>query len=237
MVNIVICDDERAQIDCLASLARKWAQARGIIARISDFESAESLLFAYEDDKSADILLLDIQMKAMDGVALAKRLRDDNDTTQIIFVTGYPDYIAEGYEVSALHYLMKPVDEKKLFEVLDKAAELLKNAERTLLLQTNEAIQKIRLDEIVCVEAFAHCVAVQTKSDSYESRTGIGEMEKAVGYGFVRCHRSYIAGLSHVSRITKTEVFFDNGRRIPLSRRLYKEINLAFIEYHTGRKP
>ena len=62
-------------------------------------------------------------MGAMDGVELAKRLRKTNDTVQIVFITGYSDYIAEGYEVAALHYLMKPVKEDKLFSVLDRAVE------------------------------------------------------------------------------------------------------------------
>ena len=72
MINIAICDDECAEINYLTALVRKWAAARGVTVRLSDFESAESFLFACEDNKSVDILLLDIQMKEMDGVELAR---------------------------------------------------------------------------------------------------------------------------------------------------------------------
>ena len=236
MLNIAICDDERTEINYLTALVHKWAAARGIVVRLTDYESAESFLFACDGEKSVDIILLDIQMKEMDGVELAHKIRRDDEIVQIIFITGYPDFIAEGYDVSALHYLMKPVKEDKFYEVLDKAAERLKKAEQTLLVQTSEATIKIPLDDILYIEAFAHYIVIQTKTTSIETRANISDIEKSVGNRFVRCHRSYIVGLNHISRINKTEVILDNGKSIPLSRRLYTEINLAFIEYHKGRK-
>ena len=236
MIHIAICDDERAEITYLTSLVRKWAAARGVVVCLSYYESAENFLLACGDDKTVDILLLDIQMKEMGGVELARQIRRDNEIVQIIFITGYPDFIAEGYDVSALHYLMKPVKEDKLFEVLNKAAERLKKTEQFLLVQTSETTVKIPFDDILYIESFAHYIVIQTKTASIETRANIGEIEKTVGDRFVRCHRSYIVGLNHISRITKTDVILDNGKTIPLSRRLYTEVNLAFIEYHKGRK-
>lgn len=86
------------------------------------FVSAESLLFCYTEDKLWDILLLDIEIGAMDGVSLAKKIRQENETVQIVFITGFADYISEGYEVSALHYLMKPVKQEELFAVFHEGA-------------------------------------------------------------------------------------------------------------------
>ena len=73
------------------------------------FPSAESFLFDYAEQKNYDFLLLDIEMPSMNGVELAQKIRQENNAVQIIFITGYSDFMAEGYEVSALHYLMKPV--------------------------------------------------------------------------------------------------------------------------------
>ncbi len=142
-LHIAICDDHRTEIDYLKTLVSQWANERDFALRISTFESAESFLFAYDEDKSFDILLLDIQMKAMDGVELAKQIRKDNESLQIIFITGYPDFMAEGYEVSALHYLLKPVDSKKLAPVLDKAQKKLNIIEKSLLISTEGGMYRL----------------------------------------------------------------------------------------------
>ena len=115
---IAICDDEQKDRDFVAALSRRWAGQRGNTVELTEFSSAEQFLFCYGEQSDYDILLLDIEMGQMDGVQLAKQLRQKNETIQIVFVTGYSDYISEGYEVAALHYLMKPVREEKFFSVL-----------------------------------------------------------------------------------------------------------------------
>ena len=119
--HIAICDDEQVERKYLSQLAAQWAAGRCLYSQIDAFESAEQFLFAYREDISYDILLLDIQMKGLDGVTLAKEIRKTDTHVQIVFITGLPDFIAEGYEVSALHYLMKPIQPEKLWSVLDKA--------------------------------------------------------------------------------------------------------------------
>ncbi len=229
---IAICDDEDAQRACLGSLVRAWAAARDAQIRIEEYASAESLLFAGEDDGVADILLLDIQMGGMDGVQLARRVRAADRDAQIVFITGFADYVAMGYDVEALHYLMKPVAEDKLREVLDRAMQRLGREQETLLVQAQDATVRIPLREILYVEAFSHYVSIRTAGGEVQARANISAMEKDLGAGFVRCHRSYVVGLRHISRIAKDEVQLDGGQSVPLSRRLYAQVNLAFIAYH-----
>ena len=84
----------------------------------------------------------------MDGVTMARKLRRENDTVQIVFITGYSDYIAEGYEVDALHYLMKPVKEDKLYSVLDRAVEKLRKNEKVLNLEAGDETIRIPVYQI-----------------------------------------------------------------------------------------
>ena len=126
---IAVCDDSEADRRYLSGQVSHWAREAGHTAEIVAFDSAESFLFRYAEKNDYDILLLDIEMGEMDGVTMAKTLRRGNDTVQIVFITGYSEYIAEGYEVDALHYLMKPVREDRLFSVLDRATEKLKKNE------------------------------------------------------------------------------------------------------------
>ncbi len=95
--SIAICDDARKDRELLRGFLGRWAGERGHSLEISEFPSAESFLFSYAQEGNFHILLLDIEMGAMDGVAMAKKLRRDNDMVQIVFVTGYSDYIAEIY--------------------------------------------------------------------------------------------------------------------------------------------
>ena len=115
---VAIVDDSNIDAEYVQSIVNAWARERQAGVQTQRFASAENFLFHYAEDKEWDILLLDIEMGAMDGISLAKRIRQDNETVQIVFVTGFGDYISEGYEVSALHYLMKPVKQEKLFAVI-----------------------------------------------------------------------------------------------------------------------
>ena len=86
---IAICDDSAADQNFIKELTMRWASKGRLALRIDTFPSAESFLFHYAEDKDYDILLLDIEMDGMDGISLAKKLRQDNDKIQILFITGF----------------------------------------------------------------------------------------------------------------------------------------------------
>lgn len=228
-MRIAICDDESSQIKYLRELVITWSKKCTENIRVQAFESAEAFLFAYDEDKDFDILLLDIQMNDMNGIDLAKEIRKDNEMIQIIFITGFSDYIAEGYEVSALHYLMKPVSEQKLMEVLDRAAAHLHSSKRTILFHMGNSNVRIPADDIYYAEAFSHYVTLYTKDGQKNFNMRLSDMEKLLGDGFFRCHRSYIVGMKHVRQVTRKAMILDTGEEIPLSRTLYDDANQAFI--------
>ena len=134
-LRFAVCDDDQDYARYIESLAAHWARAAGTALEVERFPSAQAFLFRYEERRDFDVLLLDIEMDGMDGVALAKAVRRDNDDIQIVFVTGYADYIAQGYEVSALHYLTKPVDPDKLSQVLTRAVGRLRRNAPALTLE------------------------------------------------------------------------------------------------------
>ena len=224
-----VCDDSAADRNYMESLVRRWAAARGHTLRLSSFSCAESFLFSYAGEKDFDILLLDIEMEGMDGVSLAKKLRKDNETVQIIFITGYSDYIAEGYEVSALHYLMKPVKEEKLFSVLDRAADKLRTNEKVLTLEAGGEMVRIPLCQIRYIDVHQNYATIHAAKDVTVKRT-LGELDSELDERFFRVGRSAVVNLTRVARVAKTELYLTDGTSIPLPRGAADKVARAIIE-------
>ncbi len=231
-IRVAICDDDKSTAEYIASLVNRWASDTSMQVKTENFPSAEAFLFQDSDCKNYDILLLDIEMGKLSGIDLAKIVRSKNDVVQIVFITGYSDFISEGYDVAALHYLMKPISPEKLSSVLDRAAVNIRKTERTVILTVDGASVRIKVDTICYVEAFSHTIAVTTDEKTYNVRMSMSDAEKLLDEGFVRCHRSYLVGLKFISHITKTDVTLDNGKVLPLSRSAAAAVHQAFVAYY-----
>ena len=227
---VAICDDSNTDAGYVRSILNSWAVTRQVSVQVETFASAESFLFHYAEDKAYDILLLDIEMGAMDGVTMAKQVRKDNATVQIVFITGYSEYIAEGYEVAALHYLMKPVKEDKLFAVLDRALEKQKQNERCLNLELSGEMVRIPFYEIRYLDVHQNYVTIHGKQDYTIKRT-LGEFENELDDRFHRVGRAMILNLKYIQRVTKTDVHLSDGTVLPLPRGAYEPLNRAIITH------
>lgn len=225
---IAICDDSNADRQYILNMVDCWALTAGHVVHIDTFISAENFLFHYAEESDYDILLLDIEMGAMDGVTMAKHLRQNNDTIQIIFITGYSDYIAEGYEVAALHYLMKPVKKEKLFSVLDRAADKVQKNETVLNLESGGEMVRVPIHQLRYADVMGNYVTLHAKEE-YIVKMTLGELEKQLDERFYRAGRSVIVNLTAIARVTKTEIKLSDGTAIPLPRGAYEGINRAII--------
>ena len=225
---IAICDDSDADRQYVLNMVNTWAAQTGHAVHTDTFSSAENFLFHYSEESDYDILLLDIELEAMDGVTMAKQLRKSNDTVQIVFITGYADYISEGYEVAALHYLMKPVKEEKLCSVLDRATEKLARNEKVLNLGSGGEMVRVPVYQIRYADVFGNYVTIHALFDVTVKMT-LGELERQLDERFYRAGRSCVVNLTQISRVTRTEIKLSDGTTIPLPRGAYDGINRAII--------
>lgn len=225
---IAICDDSDADRQYVLNMVDRWAASAGHVVHTDTFTSAENFLFHYAEESDYDILLLDIEMGAMDGVTMAKQLRKSNDTVQIIFITGYSDYISEGYEVSALHYLMKPVKEGKLFSVLDRAIEKISKNEKIFNFEINGEMIRIPIYQIRYLDVLGNYVTIHGIKE-YTVKMTLSEFEKMLDDRFYRVGRSTIVNLTLITRVTKTEIKLNDGTSISVPRGSYEGINRAII--------
>jgi len=168
-------------------------------------------------------------MKDMNGIALAHEIRKIDKKIQIIFISGYTDYIMEGYDVEALHYIIKPVNEDKLFNVLNRAVEKIQRNEKVLNLDLNDRLVRISISDIFYLEVQRNYVTIHA-SDKYIKKIPLKELEKELDESFFRIGRSYIVNLRQISKISKNEIILSNSESIPVPRGLYDKINRAIIE-------
>lgn len=227
--HFAVCDDEPAQQRNLERMIQKWSAENGLYAHITCFSSAEAFLFSYAEDKTYDILLLDIEMAEMNGVQLARIVRSENKEIQIIFITGYMEYIADGYDVEALHFLIKPVTETKLFEVLGRAVIKLYRNDRAVILNHNGEAVRIPLYEIRFIDVQRNYVTVHANEDIKVKAT-LSELERELDDAFLRIGRSFIVHLNYIRRVTKTDILLSDGTVIPLPRGQYDKVNRALID-------
>lgn len=168
-------------------------------------------------------------MGSMDGVALAKAVRKAGGTMPIVFVTGYSDYIAEGHDVEALNYLMKPVDAARLFDVPDKAVARMRRDSRCLDLQCAEGLMRIPLADIRYLDVRRNYVTVHADRD-YTVKRPLGEFEAELGDGFCRVGRAMIVNLRRIRCVGRSSVQSTDGTTPPLPRGAYEPLNRAIID-------
>lgn len=230
-LKIAICDDEQKQIEYLKFAVEAWAEQKHHSVAVSTFLSAEAFLFEYDEDKSFDILLLDVEMDSISGIDLAQRIRKDNMRAEIIFITSHFEFYGEGYEVDALHYLIKPVSVEKLEAVLDKAVGKLQTEPPSVVIVSEGETIKIPETDILYVEAFKHYIMIYTKVKEYTVKESISAFGERLSEGFFKIHRSYIVSLRYITKIARTAVMV-GGVELPLARGKYDEVNMAFIKYN-----
>lgn len=236
-MKIAICDDELVQREYISVNVQRYFNEKVIPVCIQEYESAEELWFQFDLNSDIDIVLLDIQMAGMDGVSLAKKLRSKNEALSIIFITAMTDYIFEGFQVNAINYLLKPYEEEKLYDCLNKAMEQCNKQDSYLLLRVEKEIVKIKKDHIIRVESEGHYLNIFTGEQSYRIKRSMKEMESVlIEDNFFKISRSDILNLYSIARITPKEVSLMNGDKILVPRGKHREISEAFMNCHFKRE-
>ncbi len=230
MIRIAICDDEKHMSDHIRAMASDFFRKKNREIHFRIFLSGEELL-SY--DGQIDILFLDIQMKGMDGLETARKLREGQFRGFLIFITVLKEMVFQSFEVQAYDYLVKPVDEKQFGKTMERLfASMQNNNEDSLLVQKGYEGRIIREEEIVFCEVIDRKIYLNLTSgevvDYYER---IENLESKLGSHFFRCHRSYLINLKHLKGYKNGTACMDNGKEIPVSRLRSKEFSGVVLQY------
>lgn len=232
-MKIAICDDEKVLCEQLQNFIRRQ-EVDSPIDSIDFYGTGEELLQTAEQ---YDIIFLDIQMAGINGIDTAKLLRERKDEAVLIFVTGVKDYVFDAFDVSAFHYLLKPIREEKFAAVFERAVieagKRMQRDEGKEQLFIRRRNRSIRLDkaQIFYVESRQRKVAIHTRREVLEIYATMNSLEKELGEQFYRCHRGYLVNLSQITGYTSDSITLCNGENIYLAKEKYNEFVKVYMRY------
>lgn len=228
MINIGICDDEAPMRKALKTPLEQKLQLLGTDYQIYEYDSGEALI-ARPEAESLDILFLDIEMKQLSGMDTARNLRKRDTQTLLIFVTAYPDFVFQGYEVHAFHYILKPYEERKIQNVLEQALkELGKSQEQFFTLEQKSGILKIPVKKILAFSSDRRKIIISLKDGSRPDFYGkLDEVETELPDYFIRCHNRHLVNLNYVTALEK-DCCICGSLQFPVSRACRQPLEIAF---------
>ena len=235
-MRICLVDDDSTQLTYLKVIIEKWSNKNNIISNLSFYRSAEEMLFENNESYPYDMIVLDIQMGKINGIELAKKIRETDKNVIIAFISGMANYVFEGYEVQAIRYILKPVKDKKVYELLDYAnAHLIKETKYYIISVSGEK-KKINYDDIIYFESMGHYIVFHLENTEYDYKYNISDLcHDLAGTEFIRTHRSYVVNIKYIEKITRNECQLIGNIKVPLSRNSYKIVNEKFINYYKGQ--
>ena len=232
-MKIAVCDDDSAAREHIVSLINKQIND----AEISSFSSGEEML---DTGLDFDICFLDVEMKGLSGMDTARLMRQrqdemDSPSSMIIFITGYEKYMSDAFDVSAFHYLLKPVNEEKFCDVLGRALkELSAGSERRkkyILIKNSGVQQKVFVRDIYYIESANKKVIIHTKDGTLECYGKMDEMEQMTGSSFYRCHRCYLVNMEKITSYSIDTIRVANGDKLILAQKKYTGFVRRYMKY------
>ena len=201
---LAVCDDNREELDAVLSLVDTWKAGRGATLRCKAFHSAVELLEAARQERFT-LYLLNVMMLGMDGLEAAREIRCFDDAAEIVFLSTSPGFAYESYGVQALNYLLTPIDQEKLFALLDKLLLREQKPLEALTLKTATTIIRVPYARIGHVEVInKHVYFHLVDGDVREVAGALRDFEAVLlpRAEFMRVHRSYIVNMLQVEELS-----------------------------------
>jgi DNA-binding LytR/AlgR family response regulator len=233
MLKIAVCEDEEQHKKILVDLISRYPFKTDYC--LTTFQYGYELIAASNRGSAFDVIFLDMRLDQEDGIDIANEIRKSGNTARIIITTSLIEYAVLGYSVSASDFLLKPFPQEKLFQVLEKLENDIKNARSNFYeIDINNEKIFLKSDEILYFESLGRKMKVVTFDEAYEYYDKITALQELDPVRFVLCHRSYIVNLKNVKSIKMKMAVLKNGVMIPISPKRNQKVYDAFTRYMAG---
>lgn len=241
MINIAICEDNEVDKSLLELYIREVMEKqleKDLIDgyTLYKYSSGNEMIETLEKYKY-HLVFLDMYMGDILGIEVAKKLREIDGQTIIIFVTSSTDFAVEGYTVRAYHYLVKPIMGLQVVEVINSAvSHILEKEDRYVLIPTLDGLTKVKLQDIYYIECVARKTLVIMRNSTFTCTYNINTLEEKLNHlGFIRCHRSFIINLKYIKTLKAGTVIMENEEEVLLSKYRQKEVRARLTEFLGGQ--
>lgn len=232
MYRVAVCEDVALECEAIAAMCAEILTALEVSYEMTCYSSADDLAAAMAEGARFELLCLDILMEGKSGMQLARELREQNESTSILFITGSEAHLKEGYAVRPIQYLFKPIDPNEMREAIATDVRLRRERQQKLSFRCGGKTVIYTLEDIMYLESKDHLLMVQLKERRDSHRVTLTQIEQLLPVGrFCRCHNSYIVNLAHITKIGRRELVLSNGDVLPVSRSRYEDLQNCFVQF------
>lgn len=230
MISIAIIDDCEDDRKLLTGYCEKYQAEKGISLKIHEFSSGLNFIEDYEP--IYDAIFLDISMPHMNGMDVARKLREKDETVTLIFLTSLAKYAVEGYEVNARMFLLKPLSYLRLSIEMDKILQIQKQQEQnSLVLNTGDGVMRILTKEVYFLQSDKHYVVFHTEHGNIRVRGRLSDFEKMLDENhFIRCNNSCVVHLDYIRKINSELIEMMDNSTVSISRSHKKDFLNCFAK-------
>jgi DNA-binding LytR/AlgR family response regulator len=236
MLQLVVCDDNIDELSYTVQLIKQYREEKHLDCEYTVYLNGFDLISALEKGKKFDIYCLDIIMPGFMGIDVAKEIRAYDKTAPILFFTSSPEFALESYSVKAISYALKPISEERFFAIFDELLERMneEKAEESIIVKSNEGIQKILISNLVFVEVMGRNVFYHLLSgkiiECTESFSSACDLLLKFGC-FIKPHRAYLVNMQYVETIENHQVILQTQSSIPVAQGKTREIKQQYLNY------
>lgn len=232
-MKIAICDDEEKIIDEVMITVDSIISEYGYVGEYDSFiDGTELITKCIEEKTHYDIYILDILMDSINGIDLAKKIRNIDRDGIIIFLTSFKNWMAEAFDVQAFHYIMKPIEKIKIQQVFRKCMDYLQDRKILYAFKQGKKITTVFYKNIYYFESDKRKVIIHTNEANFEYYDTIASVQNKIGEElFTRTHASYFVNMDHIRSFDGKDILLDNGMQIPVSKKYINVFNKNFMQY------
>lgn len=233
MIRIAIVDDEPTSVEELKNYLIQYQKERKEEISITTFSDGDEIVENYKAEY--DMILLDIEMRFMDGMTAANIIRESDPEVIIIFITNMAQYAINGYTVNATDYVLKPVSYFSFSQRLDKAIGRINHkVKKFIAIGIKGGTVKLYISDICYIESQGHRLIFHTMTEEYVTFATMKEIEEKLGeMDFFRCNKGCLINLAFVDSVQDGCVII-NGERLVISRARKKEFMEQLTNYLGG---